>query len=190
MNYKKTLKKLLKEIKKTNMKNRIIISVLLLAGLAGFAIFMSFDRNVEAAYLGSGMPSGSASQTLRYNGGWEATSALLNNGTDLTASGQITATAFVYSSDNSLKENVAALNNAVEKVQALEGVSFNWRDSGKAEIGLIAQDVEKVLPELVVTGENDLKAVKYGNLVALLIEAVKEQQAEIDELKLELESLK
>ncbi len=174
------------------MKQKIIISLFLLVGLAALAVFINFnDNSVEAAYLGnSSLPTGSLNQTLRFNGDWVASSALLNDGTDLTASGSITAVSFIYSSDARLKENVKRLDNALEKIQALEGVSFNWKSSGASEIGLIAQDVERVVPELVVTSDEGLKAVKYGNIVALLIEAVKDQQAEIDSLKIELNSLK
>ena len=174
------------------MKNKIIISICLLVGLVALAAFINFnDNSVEAAYLGTGgMPAGSTNQTLRYNGEWQASSALINDGTNLTASGNITATAFVYSSDKSLKENIKTIDNALEKIKALEGVTFTWQESGEAEIGLIAQDVEKVVPDLVVTGKNDLKAVKYGNIVALLIEAIKEQQIQIDTLSNELASLK
>jgi hypothetical protein len=173
------------------MNKRIIISLFLLVGLVGLAIFINFNRSVEAAYLGTtGLPEGSTNQTLRYNGDWEASSALLNDGTDITVSGDITATSFIYSSDVSLKEDVRLLDDALEKVIKLEGVSFTWKDSGEQEIGLIAQEVERVVPELVVTGNDDLKAVKYGNIVALLIEAVKEQQIEINSLKSELEEIK
>src|SRR5680860_128579 len=175
------------------MNKKIIISLFLLLGLVAFVVFINFnDRTVEASYLtSSGLPIGSLNQTLRYNGDWVPNSALVNDGTNLTASGQITATAFVYSSDRSLKENIIRLDNALENVTALEGVSFNWKNTGNEEIGLIAQDVEKVVPELVVTNsETGLKAVKYGNIVALLIEAVKDQQVEINSLKVEIENLK
>jgi hypothetical protein len=173
------------------MKKRIIISLFLLLGLASLAIFMNFDKSVEAAYLGAGMPDGANYQTLRYmNGQWFPSSALTNNGADIVASGSITATSFIYSSDRTLKDNIKVLDNSLEKIKNLEGVSFTWKDNGKEEIGLIAQDVEVVVPELVVTNEDGLKAVKYGNIVALLIEAVKEQQLEIDELRQELNSLK
>lgn len=173
------------------MNKRIIISLVLLAGLAGLAIFMNFNRSVEAAYLGTtGLPDGSANQTLRYNDGWKASAALINDGTNISASGDITAVSFVYASDERLKKDIEVLDGALEKINNLEGVSFAWKDSGEKEIGLIAQDVENVVPELVVTGKNDMKAVKYGNIVALLIEAVKEQQKEIDTLRAELDSLK
>jgi hypothetical protein len=174
------------------MNKRIIISLVLLAGLAGLAIFMNFNRSVEAAYLGtSSLPAGTDTQTLRFNSGaWEASSALTNDGSNVTVSGNVTATSFIYSSDARLKKDVEVLDGALEKVSNLEGVSFTWKDSEEKEIGLIAQDVENIVPELVVTGKDDMKAVKYGNIVALLIEAVKEQQAEIDTLKAELESIK
>lgn len=189
------------------MNKKIIISLLLLVGLAGLAVFINFtDKSVDAAYLGSGLPSGSANETLRYNGGWEPSNILLISDSGVTsgitvngdigasgaisADGSVTAQSFIYTSDASLKENVKLLNNSLDKIERLEGVSFTWKKNGVEEIGLIAQDVEKVLPELVVTSEDGLKAVKYGNIVALLIEAVKEQQAEINELRVELDSIK
>lgn len=103
----------------------------------------------------------------------------------LQVAGNIKATSFLYSSDKSLKTNIVPLTNSLELVKQLEGVSFNWKENGEEEIGLIAQDVEKVFPELV-SGEEGNKAVEYGNLVAVLIEAVKEQQKQIDELKAKL----
>jgi len=66
----------------------------------------------------------------------------------------------------------------------LDGISFDWKESGEKSIGLIAQDVEKVFPEIVNTEEGTgLKSIEYGKLVAPLIEAVKEQQKMIDEQK-------
>ena len=108
----------------------------------------------------------------------------------ITGTGSIYAGAFIYSSDESLKANVTLLNNALEKVKQLEGVSFNWKNTGRADIGLIAQDVEKVIPEIVHTNEEGLKSVEYGNLVAILIEAVKEQQEEIDSLQKQIDELR
>jgi len=84
------------------------------------------------------------------------------------------------SSDERLKENVEIIGSAVEKVEAINGVSFDWIPmegvhvhSGH-DVGVIAQDVEKVLPELVTTRDNGYKAVKYDKLTAVLIQAVKE----------------
>jgi len=172
------------------MYKKLLISAGLFIVLIAAAVLVNFNSPVEAAYLGSGLPSGTTSQTLRYGGsGWEASGALTNDGTNLVASGAITATEFLYSSDARLKNNINPLSGALDKVQALEGVSFNWNKDNKSEIGLIAQSVEQVIPELVVTGNDGLKAVKYGNVVALLIEAVKEQQVEIDALKIQVEKL-
>ena len=112
-------------------------------------------------------------------------------GNDFTATGSATANAFFYSSDNRLKDDIKPIPNALEKALALEGVSFRWKESGEPSLGLIAQDVEKVFPELVGTNpETGLKTVEYGNIVAVLIEALKDQQAEIAQLRLEIDDLK
>ena len=88
--------------------------------------------------------------------------------------GDIRASAFFYSSDRRLKYNIEDMKG-LETILRLRGVTFQWKDDGRPEIGLIAQEVEKVAPELVQTdAETGLKAVKYGNLVAPLIESVKE----------------
>jgi len=84
------------------------------------------------------------------------------------------------SSDERLKENIELIGSAVEKVEAINGVTFDWIPmegvhvhSGH-DVGVIAQEVEKVLPELVTTRDNGYKAVKYEKLTAVLIQAVKE----------------
>ena len=116
---------------------------------------------------------------------------------DVSGSGRftssVTASAFYYSSDKRLKKNIKPLKNALDKITKLQGVSFNWKDTNqtnKTQLGLIAQDVEKVYPELVDTDKKGYKSVQYGNLVAPLIEAIKEQQKEIDKLKKEIKKLK
>jgi hypothetical protein len=92
-----------------------------------------------------------------------------------------------YSSDERLKDNVVEIDNAVEKVESLRGVEFDWNDKQEIyeghDVGVIAQDVEKVLPELVENRDNGYKAVKYEKLTALLIQAVKELSAKVKELE-------
>jgi hypothetical protein len=93
------------------------------------------------------------------------------------------------SSDIKLKDNIRVIESPLEKISKINGVSFNWNDKqsvyevGKKDYGVIAQEVEEVLPELVTTRENGYKAVRYEKIVSLLIEAIKEQQIQIDELK-------
>ncbi|VVB83410.1 Chaperone of endosialidase [uncultured archaeon] len=103
-------------------------------------------------------------------------------GTLLTST-SVSSGSFLYTSDKSLKTNIVPISNALEKLQQLNGVSFNWKATGRADDGLIAQDVEKDFPELVSTDSAGLKSVEYGNLVGVLVEAIKEQQKQIDELK-------
>lgn len=94
-----------------------------------------------------------------------------------------------YSSDKRLKDNIKNIENGIDKIKKLNGVSFNWNNKqdiyeiGKKDYGVIAQDVEDILPELVETRSNGYKAVKYEKLISLLIEGIKEQQVQIDELK-------
>jgi len=108
----------------------------------------------------------------------------LTKGGDITASGSISAGSFLYSSsDERLKTNIQSLQNSLEKVNQLNGVSFNWKANGQESVGLIAQDVEKVFPQIVGTDKEGMKSVDYTKLVAVLIEAIKEQQKQIDELK-------
>jgi hypothetical protein len=102
----------------------------------------------------------------------------------LDVSGTIRATNDIIAfSDARVKENVETISDAVEKVLCLRGVTFNKIGEEKRSIGVIAQEVEQIIPEAVYTAEDDMKAVAYGNMVGLLIEAIKEQQSQIDQLK-------
>lgn len=103
--------------------------------------------------------------------------------------GNVYAAGYFHTSDARLKENVRPIKG-LDIVKKLSGVLFTWKESGKASAGVIAQDVEKVLPEAVITDGEGIKAVDYDALIAPLIEAVKEQQTEIDSLKAEIEALK
>lgn len=127
-----------------------------------------------------GQPSFTTEHNLQVNGA-------------VVATGDITAFA---TSDRRLKENIKPITNPLQKLKKLNGVTFDWRKLTEeeearkfqlnrgADIGVIAQEVEEVLPEIVTTREKTgYKAVKYDKLTALLIEAVKEQQTQIDELK-------
>jgi hypothetical protein len=112
------------------------------------------------------------------NGGLGVAKNIFSGG-NIVASGTVTA-----NSDIKLKENVITIESALEKVLSLRGVEYDRKDSGEHQIGVIAQEVEKIIPEVVYGDE--IKSVAYGNLVGLLIEAIKEQQKEIEELKKKL----
>ena len=99
------------------------------------------------------------------------------------STGNLSATSFTSLSDVNKKENITKIDNAIEILLQLEGVRFNWKDTHKPSLGVIAQDVEKILPELVETSDDGTKSVSYGNIIGVLIEAIKEQQKQIDELK-------
>ncbi len=99
---------------------------------------------------------------------------------------------FAYTaSDASLKKNVKTIPNALGKILNLRGVEFNWKKDNTPSVGLIAQEVEGVFPQLVGTNPaTGVKGVQYEGLIGPLIEAVKEQQKEIEELRKEIEELK
>lgn len=100
---------------------------------------------------------------------------------------------FVTSSDIRLKKNIEKIENPIEKIQKLNWYNFDWKESWKHGVWVIAQEVEKVFPELVSESINarweTYKAVDYWSLVAPLLEAIKEQQKEIDKLKDRIKTL-
>ncbi len=119
-----------------------------------------------------------SSGAIKTNGG-VGIAKTLNVGEDVVA---------YASSDERYKDNLQAITNPIDKVKSLTGYTFTWNDkheqfNGNNDIGVVAQEVEKVFPEIVDTRDNGYKAVKYEKMVAVLIEAVKDQQKQIDELK-------
>jgi hypothetical protein len=118
---------------------------------------------------------------------------LRNNAADSTT-GNLTAPGFFYSSDERLKRDINPLENALERVLGLQGVEFIWRRNGEKDIGFIAQEVEQAEPTLVSeyydkAEQADRKSVKYANVTALLVEAMKQQQEQIEALKEQNERL-
>jgi hypothetical protein len=110
-------------------------------------------------------------------------SAIHSEGT-ITAEGDVVA---YVSSDERLKDEITPIENSLQKINSIGGYSFVWNEKqniykGK-DYGIIAQEIENILPELVETRENGYKAVKYDRIVSLLIEGVKELSKEVSELK-------
>ena len=146
---------------------------------------------------GQGFTTYSSNQTLNNNSNVHFEGLMVGQTSAATANtirctGDVVA---FYASDERLKENIKVLENGLDKVCQLRGVEFDWNDKQDVyeghDIGVIAQDVEKVAPELVETRKHDgYKAVKYEKLTALLIEAVKELKEENKSLRAEFEALK
>ena len=105
----------------------------------------------------------------------------------LTVIGDVVA--FGSPSDVTLKENIKPIESALDKAIKLQGVTFDWKESDsildiKQDIGFIAQDVQKVLPELVRKNENGKLSLRHQGITPILLEAIKELKDEIEELKL------
>ena len=105
---------------------------------------------------------------------------------DINATGDITA---YYSSDERLKENITRIQSPSTKIKLIHGVEFDWipkkgiHNNKGRDVGVIAQDIEKILPEIVITKKNGYKAVNYEKLVALLIEVNKDLLERVEELE-------
>ncbi|MEO6723626.1 MAG: tail fiber domain-containing protein [Ferruginibacter sp.] len=136
--------------------------------------------------LGTYSANNTATVIFRLNGADRFT---INPNGNATISGTLT-----QNSDARFKRDIAKIENALDKVMLLNGYQYHWqnelRKDTSLQIGLIAQNVESVLPQLVVTDTEGQKSVAYQNMVPVLIEAIKEQQALIVEMKKEIETLK
>ena len=185
-----------------------------------FSVSDSFTGTIFAASDISGIPSIEVIDTglvklAQYNGQVSISTGTAVSGSALTVygiistlgtSGEIRASSEItayYSSDARLKENISVISDPIAIIKQINGVYFDWtaehiKNRGgedgyfvrKRDIGVIAQEVEKVLPEVVATRADGFKAVKYEKLVALLIEAVKSQQTTIEILTSEMEEIK
>jgi ABC-type transporter Mla subunit MlaD len=140
-----------------------------------FTASMSTASNVRFGSLGIGMAA-------------SGTSGRIDAANDIVA---------FSTSDIRLKENITPIPNAIDKIKKISGNTYDWKVELKDvhgyegnDVGVIAQEVEAVLPQLVQDRDNGYKAVKYDKIVALLIEGIKEQQQHIDNLTIQVEELK
>jgi len=160
----------------------------------GYYVNPNATSNVNAmvsySYQGNGNVGGTGSASWHPSGIYSAGFNWLYGG--INAGGDIVA---YSSSDIRLKNNIKPIENALQKISKISGNTYDWKAENKIEhgyegndVGVIAQEIEEVLPQLVQTRENGYKAVKYDKLVALLIEGIKEQQIQINELKAQIGS--
>ena len=127
-----------------------------------------------------------SSGKLQHGGSVFLTSLGSSNNGSLVADGDVTAFRQNTNSDERLKKNVATIENGLQKVNAMRGVSYQLRRDDTHNVGVIAQEMEAIVPEVVTDGEDGMKAVNYGALVGVLIEAVKELTQEVETLKAKL----
>ena len=130
---------------------------------------------------GSSMTSGDVTSALGYTPANKAGDSFTGS---ISVSGSITATGDITAySDARLKTDIETITGALDRVQKLRGVTFSRRDTGNRGVGLIAQELAAIVPEAVMTHEDGLLSVAYGNLVGVLIEAVKDLADKVDRLE-------
>jgi hypothetical protein len=118
------------------------------------------------------------------NGGNFLIGTTSDNGERLYVSGSIRATGNITAnSDLTLKKNLKLVDNPIDKLNQLNGYLYQWKENDEYQYGVIAQEVEKILPHAVQTGNNGIKGVAYNQLIPVMIEAIKELNAEVKLLK-------
>jgi hypothetical protein len=172
----------------SDTNNRFVSGALYLRGTSPTVYLRDTDHNSAQLHCNSNifyvLRGGNDTETAtQVNSVWPMQIDLTNN--NMTVGGTVTA-----SSDVRFKKNIETIQDALEKVLNMRGVTFERLETPGTEIGVIAQEVEEVAPELVITDGNGFKAVAYANITALLIEAIKEQQVQINELRDEIKKLK
>lgn len=142
---------------------------------------ISISGNAATATSATSATSATTATNATQLGGVAASGYALLSGA--TFSGNINAPAFFYTSDLRVKNNIQDITDALAKVNALRGVTFDWANGMGNAVGLIAQEVQQVVPQAVSTQPDGLLNVAYGNLVGVLIEAIKELSAKVDALE-------
>jgi len=106
---------------------------------------------------------------------------------EITASGNVTSPFFYSQSDINLKKDLVHVTNALDIINQLDGYWFKWKSNDADSLGMIAQHVESVLPMLIGTSPDGSKTIQYNGIIAILLEAIKAQQIQIDEIKARLD---
>jgi hypothetical protein len=120
--------------------------------------------------------------------------AQISSSGDVVADGDVVA---FNSSDERLKDNIKVIKGSLDKIGEIRGVEFDWNDKSPAwarerghDVGVVAQEVQKIIPEIVIERKNGYLGVDYKRIVPLLIESIKELTSEVRDLKTEVDKLK
>ena len=123
------------------------------------------------------------------SGAEDVTNVTMHSNAAVTFAGTV-----IESSARELKENIEPLSGSLDKIMAMQGVTFNWKDENRKtlgkDIGMIADEVSEIFPELVSYEKGKPSGIKYSKMVSLLVEGMKEQQTQIEDLKAEIKALK
>jgi len=123
------------------------------------------------------------------SGAADVTNVTMHSNAAVTFAGTV-----IESSARELKENIEPLSGSLDKIMAMQGVTFNWKDENRKtlgkDVGMIADEVSEIFPELVSYEKEKPSGIKYSKMVSLLVEGMKEQQNQIEELKAEIKALK
>jgi len=172
-----------------NISSGTVATARLASGTANSATYLRGDQTWAAVPPGTSVTNETTSSSTYYPLLGSATSGTLSaantSSTKLyfvPSTGTLSATIFTSLSDISLKTNIIPLSNSTEVINNISPVEYIWKDSGKKSYGVIAQELEKVLPDLVAE-VNEVKTVEYQSLIAFLIGAVKEMSDRLDKLE-------
>lgn len=110
--------------------------------------------------------------------------------TTLTIGASVTAPAYYHSSDERLKTDIHPIHDALGKLLAIKGVTFDWKKGGRPDMGVVAQNVAAVFPDIVRRGDNGMMAVEYDSLVGPMIESIRQLKMENDQLKAEVTEIR
>ena len=151
----------------------------------GGSVGLYYNNSIKLQTSSSGITvTGSVSATNgNFTGTVTATTISATNG---NFTGIVTAQDINSLSDINYKTNIREIENPLDKILKIRGVNFDWKESNKPSLGVIAQEVEEVFPELVTDGEK--KTVNYNGIIGALIEAIREQQKQIDDLKNQIQN--
>ena len=151
------------------------------------------ETDTLATVTGRGASTGTAISITNNTGSTNTTTGALKvtGGIGVQGAGYFGGDVVAFaSSDERLKDNIKPIENALEKLQKIRGVEFDWNDKQNLysghDTGVIAQEVKEVLPEVVAERDDGYLAVKYEKMVGLLIESIKDLKAEVDDLKKQL----